>query len=152
MTTPATGLMARSISEAVCIMSMMVMPLVSSCCATSGTMCARLVKAATPEPVRAVMTPITAERTTPEPVTPRPTSLAASMRMDTMPTFCRPFAKKAATKMSPTVLVKRLPIPLNIAKERSKEVRGSRRTTRSIKKATIQERNMAVATFKVTSA
>lgn len=61
--------------------------------------------------------------------------------------FCRPFAKKAATKMRPTVEVRIEPMPLNMANERSKDSFTFRRTIRSITKARIQAMNIAVATF-----
>ena len=106
MMTPATGEIARSISEAVCIISMMAIPSELRCSATLGITCAKLVKAATPEPVNTVTKPMMAESTTPVPVTPKPQFLATSIRYVIKPTFCKPLAKKAATKIRPTVLVR----------------------------------------------
>ena len=64
-----------------------------------------------------------------------------------MPMFCRPLAKKAATKIKPTVDVRMDPIPLNMANDKSKDSLIFRRVMRSIKKDAIQAMNMAVATF-----
>ena len=88
-----------------------------------------------------------AESTTPVPVTPRPQFLATSIKQVMRPVCCRPLAKKAATKIRPTVLVRMLPMPLNMEKDRSKDFLASLLTRRSTRKQTNQERNMAVATF-----